>query len=140
MKMPEPTFTVQEWLAHPMVPTINNKPLRYAKWWINKHLTSIHEKLSTLDFDGGHRLYVTYAGIRHRVMGVDRLGVIDLSPLIGNNLDRYKSQMVRETDFTDWSNTFEGPLDESKFVPYVPSVVERLNATNKKSRLLTTTY
>lgn len=128
-RLPEPVFTLQEWLAHRVTPTLNNKPLRYAKWWINKHLVSPSEALQSLDFDGGHCLYVTIAGDRYRVLTVNRYGVFKLILLFGESAPDGKAPipqacniaMRNETDFTEWSNTPEGPLNESKFVPYIPS-------------------
>lgn len=133
-RLPEPVFTVQEWLAHPFVPTHNNKPLRYAMWWISMHLAPAQERVRYLDFDGGHLLYVTIRGTRYRVTHIDRFGIltlIDLTDDYQRPISKYP--MRSEADFTDWSNTPEGPLNESKFVPYdgpATAPASRLHATH----------
>lgn len=118
-RMSEPGFTVQEWLAHRLTPTLNNKPVRYAKWWILKQLGRVSEQLQFLDFDGGHRLYVTVRNERYRVLGVSRSGVLSLQPVDNPQAATVYLPMTTDTDFSEWSNTAEGPLNESKFVPYV---------------------
>lgn len=126
-RMPEPTFTVQEWLAHRIVPTLNNKPLRYAMWWIDKQMVSPKDRLRSLDFDGGHRLYVTCDSVRYQVLSVNRFSevcMVSLSdePTLAGVVDlKMVYRRLNETDFTEWSNTPEGPLNESKFVPYINS-------------------
>lgn len=125
-RMPEPVFTIQEWLAHPLNPTLNNKPIRYAKWWLSKRLASVQEQLMCLDIDGGHKLFVSIGGKRYQVTAVNRFGELNLldlneeRPLDGEVHSRECMFLLRnETDCTEWSNTAEGPLNESKFVPYV---------------------
>lgn len=116
--MPEPTFTVQEWLAKRMVPTAQNKPVRYAKWWLTKQLARVSEQLQFLDFDGGHRLYVTLQQKRFRVLGISRYGILTLQDASNDATPVLYHGMVSLDHFSDWSNTPEGPLDDSKFVPY----------------------
>lgn len=121
-RMPESVFTVQEWLAKRLVPTLDNKPLRYAKWWIAKQLARVSEQLQYLDFDGGHRLYVTLHGERFRVLGISRYGILTLRDVSEASAPTINYHMVSDAVFSEWSNTEEGPLNESKFVPYVSAI------------------
>lgn len=119
-RLPEPVFTVQEWLAQRTIPTLDNKPLRYAKWWISKQLARVSEQIQYLDFDGGHKLYVTFDGDRYRVTGVSRHGILTLRLPSDPTAPSVNYHMTSDAGLSEWSNTEEGPLNESKFVPYSP--------------------
>lgn len=118
-RMREFGFTLQEWLGHSCIPTHKNKPLRYAMWWVSRYLEPSRDRVRYLDFDGGHLLYVTYRGRRYQVLAVNLLSQITLRGVGADANSEYTNlQMSNEADFSDWSNTIEGPLDDSKFVPH----------------------